>query len=141
MAGCARGGEEAQIDDRKYNVIRIIDAKVLNPNGPNVFVQNGDAAHSSSKKQVIDYLYEAGPENKKATSHSSSTAQIDVPHTHGVACWCCWAAAFCRRALCVLAVLKAQGGAKTDRMLPLGLVHEHDVHRFFGFASEPSYAK
>ena len=29
MAGCARGGEETQIDYDKYNVIRTIDAKVL----------------------------------------------------------------------------------------------------------------
>ena len=64
--GCARGGEETQIHDWKYNIIRTIDPpliKVLNPNRPNVFVQNGDAAdNSSSKRQVIDYIYEAGPE-------------------------------------------------------------------------------
>ena len=55
-------GDETQTDDRKCNV-RTVDAKVLNPKGPNFFVQNGDAAHSSNKKQVIDYRYEAGPEN------------------------------------------------------------------------------
>ena len=54
------GAKHILIDDR--NVIRTIDAKVLDPNGPNIFVQNGDAAHSSSKRQVIDYIYEAGPE-------------------------------------------------------------------------------
>ena len=59
---CARGGEETQIHYRKYNVIRTIDAKVSNPNGPNILVQNGYAAHNSSKRQVIDYIYEAGPE-------------------------------------------------------------------------------
>ena len=32
------------------------------PKDPEIFVQNGDAAHSSSKIQVIDYGYEAGPE-------------------------------------------------------------------------------
>ena len=46
--GVLAGGGETQID-RKYNLIRTIDAKVLNLNGPNIFVQNGDAAHSSSK--------------------------------------------------------------------------------------------
>ena len=54
-----RVGEEAQIDDRKYITI---DEKVLNRNGPNIFVQNDYAAHNSSKRQVIDYRYEAGPE-------------------------------------------------------------------------------
>ena len=49
MAGCGRGAST-------------IDAKVLNPNGPNIFVQNGDAAHSNSKRQVIDYRYKAAPE-------------------------------------------------------------------------------
>ena len=44
-------------------MIRTIDdATVLNPNGPNTFVQNGDAADNSSKRQVIDYIYEVGPE-------------------------------------------------------------------------------
>ena len=62
MAGCARGGEETQVDHRKYNVIRTFDAKVLSPTGPNIFVQNDHAAHSNSKRQVIDYRYEAGPE-------------------------------------------------------------------------------
>ena len=58
----ARVGKETQGDGRKYNVIRAIDAKVLNPNGLYIFAQNGDAAHSSSKGQVVDYRYEAGPE-------------------------------------------------------------------------------
>ena len=62
MAGSARGGKEAQTDDRKCNVIRTIEAKVLDPDGPNILVQNGHAAHSSSKRQVIDYRYEVGPE-------------------------------------------------------------------------------
>ena len=44
MAGCARVGEATQTDDRKYEVVRTIEAKVLNPNGRNTFVQNGDAA-------------------------------------------------------------------------------------------------
>ena len=59
-----RVGEEAQTDDQKYKEpLKItIDAKVLNQNGPNIFVHIGDAAHSSSKRQVIDYRYEAGPE-------------------------------------------------------------------------------
>ena len=48
---CARGGEETQIHDRKYNMIRTIDAKVLNPSGPNIFVQHGDAARNSSKRR------------------------------------------------------------------------------------------
>ena len=31
---------------------------------------------------------------KKSNSHNSA-AQMDVPHTHGVACWwCCWAPVF-----------------------------------------------
>ena len=65
---CARVGGLTQIHDRKYKMIRTIDAKVLNRNGPNganganIFVQNGDAAHNSgSKRQVIDYISEAGP--------------------------------------------------------------------------------
>ena len=63
MARCElAGGEKHKIHDRKCNRIITIDAKVLHPNGPNIFVQNGDAAHNSSKRQVIDYLYEAGPE-------------------------------------------------------------------------------
>ena len=61
-----RAGRET--DDRKYNV-RTVDAKVLDPNGPNIFVQNGGAAHSSNKRQIVDYRYEARPE--KSTSHSS----------------------------------------------------------------------
>ena len=43
-------------------MIRTIDAKVLDQNGPNSFVQNSDAAHNSSKRHVFDYMYEAGPE-------------------------------------------------------------------------------
>ena len=78
MAGCARGGGKPQIQDRKYNVIRTIDAIVLNTNAPNISIQNGDTVHSSSERQVIDYRHEAAPE--KPTSHSS-TAQMDVPHT------------------------------------------------------------
>ena len=55
---CARGGGETQIHDRKYNMIRTIDAKVLNPNDPpDIFVRNGDAAHNSSQIQVINYIY------------------------------------------------------------------------------------
>ena len=42
-------------------MIRTIDEKVLNPNGPNIFVQNGDAADNSSERQVFDHIYEAGP--------------------------------------------------------------------------------
>ena len=48
---CDCGGGETQIHDRKYNMIKTVDAKVLNPNGPNIFVQNGDAAHNSSKRR------------------------------------------------------------------------------------------
>ena len=62
---CARGGEETPIHAQKYYMMRTIDAKVSNPNDPPaIFVQNGDAAHKSSKRQVIDYIYiyEAGPE-------------------------------------------------------------------------------
>ena len=47
--------------------MRTIDSKVLNPNGPNIFVQNDDAAHNSSSKRqvlVIDYIYEAGLKNQ-----------------------------------------------------------------------------
>ena len=58
----ARGGVETLIHDRKFNMITIIDAKVLKSNGPNIFVQNGDAAYTSSNRQVIDYIYEPGPE-------------------------------------------------------------------------------
>ena len=43
-------------------MIRTIDANVLNPNRPNIFVQNVDAAHNSSKRQVIDHIYEVDPE-------------------------------------------------------------------------------
>ena len=43
-------------------MISTIDAKVLNPNGPDIFVQNVDAAHNSSKRQVVDSIYEANPE-------------------------------------------------------------------------------
>ena len=47
------------------SIISTTDAKVLSPKGPNVFVRNGDAAHnSSSKRQVIDYIYEVSPENQ-----------------------------------------------------------------------------
>ena len=51
---CSREGKKHILIDRKYDVMRTIDAKVLNPNGPKIFVQNGDAAHSCSKRQVID---------------------------------------------------------------------------------------
>ena len=43
-------------------MIRTVDGKVYNPNAPNIFVQNSDDAHSSSKRQIVDYRYEAGPE-------------------------------------------------------------------------------
>ena len=59
--GVLAGGKK-QIDDRKCNVMRTIEAKVLDPYGPYILVQNGDAAYSSSKRQVIDYRYEVGPE-------------------------------------------------------------------------------
>ena len=128
---CVRGGQETLLHDRKYNMIRTFDAQVLKSNGPNIFVQNGDAAHNSSDRQVIDCLYDSGPENP--TSHSS-TAQIDVPHTHGVTCcwWCCWATVFLRcSAPCALAVLMAVfiTGQKTHRMfmLALGLVRAQRV--------------
>ena len=38
----------------------ILDAKVLNPNGSNIFVKNGDAAHNSSKTGTIEYIYKVG---------------------------------------------------------------------------------
>ena len=66
--GVLAGGGETQIDD---HVIKTVDAKVFNLNGSTIFVQNGDAAYSSSKRQVIDYIYEAGPEilkNQQATA-------------------------------------------------------------------------
>ena len=74
---------------------------------------------------------------RKTTSHSS-TAQMDVPHTHGAACWwCCWALVFLRCALCVLTVLMAvlMRAQNTDRMLPV--VRAHDLHIFLRFASKP----
>ena len=41
-------------------------------NSPNIFVQNGDAAHSNgSKRQVIECIHEAGPE------------QTNLPQQHG----------------------------------------------------------
>ena len=66
MVGCVLAGGEKH----KFMIGNIIlrsmtitiDAIVLNPKGPNIFVQNGDAAYNSSKRQVIDYIYEAGPE-------------------------------------------------------------------------------
>ena len=74
--------KEAQSDDGKFT--KPLIQKVLNRNGPNIFVQTGDATHSSSsKRQVNDYRYEAGPE--KSPRHSR-TVQMDAPHTHGVAC-------------------------------------------------------
>ena len=53
----------------------------------------------------------------ESTSHSSKV-QINAPHTHGVACWCCWTVVNSRCALCVLAVLMAvfMRGQKADRM-------------------------
>ena len=54
-------GQETQTFERKYNS-RTVDGKVLIPNGPNIFVHNDDTAHSSSKRQVVDYRHEAGPE-------------------------------------------------------------------------------
>ena len=47
-------------------MIRTIDEKVINPNSSNIFVQK-DAAHNSSQRQVIDYIYEAGQAPKKIT--------------------------------------------------------------------------
>ena len=68
-------------------MIKIIDdANVLNPNSRNICVHDGDAAHNTSKRQAIDYIYETGPE--QSTSRSS-TAQMDVPHAHGDTWWCC----------------------------------------------------
>ena len=60
--GCvnARGGENkhklmiGNIVQKNNNVIRTIDATVLNSHGPSVFVPNSDGAHNSSKRQVID---------------------------------------------------------------------------------------
>ena len=43
-----------------------------------IFVQNGDAAHNSSRRQVIDFTY-TRQAPKKSTSHGS-TAQMDLPH-------------------------------------------------------------
>ena len=71
-------------------MVSTVDATVLNPTGPNTFVHTGDATRNS-KRHVVDYRYEAAPEK---ISNRSSTAQMHVPHTHGVACWCCWAAVF-----------------------------------------------
>ena len=66
MAGCVfAGGEEHKFMIENIilrSMMRIIDTTVLNPNGPNganIFVQNVDAAHNSSERQVIDYIYEA----------------------------------------------------------------------------------
>ena len=143
---CSLGGRNKNPWSEKH-MIRTIDAKVLNPNGANdgndgangsnIFVQNGDDAHnnnnnnSSSERQVIHYYTEQAP--KKSTSHSS-TAQMDVPHTHGVTCWwCCWAAVFLTL-MCSLRVGCAHGcvherAKKTERMLmlPLGLVRAQRV--------------
>ena len=39
---------------------RTVDVKVLNPQGPNIVVQNGDAAYSSKKTEVVDSKNEPG---------------------------------------------------------------------------------
>ena len=53
MAACDRGEGNTNGLDRKYNdnnhMIRTVAALVLNPDGSNIFVQNGDTVHSSSK--------------------------------------------------------------------------------------------
>ena len=49
------------------------------PNGLYIFVQNGNVAHSSIRSSIKD----TKQASKTSVSHGS-TAQIDVPHTHGV---------------------------------------------------------
>ena len=75
--------------------IRTVDVVISYPNGPNISVQKGeqrgsDAAHSK-KREFGDCRSQA---LKKTTTQPHSTAQMGVPHMHGVACWCCWAAFF-----------------------------------------------
>lgn len=74
--------------------IRTVEVIIRNPNGPDVSVQSGvdlPQTHSSSEERKADgRLRTAGSD--ETTTHSS-TAQMDVPLTHGVPCWCLWAAA------------------------------------------------
>ena len=112
--------------------------KVLSPNVPNTFVQNGDAAHSSSNRQVIVYVFEAGPE------------KINQPQQHGAdgctthaRCYLLMLPGGSFLPLCSLRVGCAHGclfcWQKRDRMLPLRLVraqrvyHKKGIPFFFSF--------
>ena len=66
--------------------------KSQNPNGPNSFVQNGEMPPTAAVKDRSSVTDTKQAPNKSA-SHSS-TAEMDVTHTHGVTCWCCWALVF-----------------------------------------------
>ena len=126
---CSRGTKHTLIV-YSYN-LRAVDAKVLNPKGPNIFVHSGDTAHSSNKRRSSITDTKQAP--NESTSHSS-TAQMDVPHTHGVACWWCCCASFLT--LCSLRVGCAHGGTHeraqhADRMLRV--VSAHDLLIFFWF--------
>ena len=74
---CSRGTKHKPM---QHNVTTV-DAKVINPNGPYIFIQNSDAAYSSNKRQVV--ITDTKQTPKKSNSNSS-TAQMNVPHTHGV---------------------------------------------------------
>ena len=63
---------------------------ILNPNGSYIPVQDGerrgsDAAHSRKREDM--WLTDRRPRKRQLRSHSSA-AQMDVPRTHVVVCWC-----------------------------------------------------
>ena len=135
-------GQEVQIDTiRKKRIIRTVEAIISNTNGPNIHVENSEQGGSDAaprRKREDTWITDRGP--RKQLSSRSSAAQMNVPHTHGVACWYCWAAVFSSCALCVLAAFMAMfiRGQKIDPAL-LG-THTH-VHIFVSLHPNLTYVE
>ena len=75
--------------------INTVEVLIFNPNGLYISVHSarGSVTHSSSRDTGIDgALRTAGSDEHNYCNHSS-TAQMGMSHTHGVACSCLWAAA------------------------------------------------
>ena len=84
--------------------IRTVAVTVLNPKGPNIFVQNGDAAYSSKIREVVDSKYDASPGNisrpqQYGTDGCATPAVLPADDATGrlifsvvlAACWLyCW---------------------------------------------------
>ena len=96
--------------------IYTVEVLIVNPNDLYISVRSEHGSVTQQQQTVIDGGFRTtGSDEHNDCSHSS-TAQMGLSHTHGVACSCLWIATLKRRALCMHVLLSTCG------LCPVGLV-------------------